>query len=58
MWKPVTAKANSNELNLYAYKQELLASYKPVSGPRGKIGLPLAWIFMNFYHSGTHSLLL
>ena len=52
--KPVTAKANSNELNLYAYKQELLASYKPVSGPRGKIGLPFGlniYELLPFWHT-------
>lgn len=44
--KPVTAKVTSDDLNLYAYKQKLLASYKGVEGPRGKIGLPFG---LNFY---------
>ena len=44
--KPVTGKAEDNSLNLYAYKQELLAAYKPVPGPRGSIGIPLC---LNFY---------
>ena len=39
--KPVTGKSADNSLNLYAYKQELLASYKPVPGKRGSIGIPL-----------------
>ena len=44
--KPVTGKAAGDELNLYAYKQQLLAAYKPVAGPRGSIGIPLC---LNFY---------
>lgn len=44
--KPVTGKSEDNSLNLYAYKQELLASYKPVPGKRGSIGIPLC---LNFY---------
>ncbi len=44
--KPVTGKGEDNSLNLYAYKQELLASYKPVPGKRGSIGIPLC---LNFY---------
>ena len=44
--KPVTGKAEDNSLNLYAYKQELLAAYKPVPGPRGSVGIPLC---LNFY---------
>ncbi len=44
--KPVTGKGEDNSLDLYAYKQELLASYKPVPGKRGSIGIPLC---LNFY---------
>lgn len=44
--KPVTSRVTSDDLNLYAYKQQLLASYKGVDGQRGKIGLPLG---LNFY---------
>ncbi len=44
--KPVTGKSEDNSLNLYAYKQELLASYKPIPGKRGSIGIPLC---LNFY---------
>ena len=44
--KPITGKGEDNSLNLYAYKQELLASYKPVPGKRGSIGIPLC---LNFY---------
>ena len=39
--KPVTGKSEDNSLNLYAYKQQLLAGYKPVPGKRGSIGIPL-----------------
>lgn len=45
--RPVTKRAASgNETNLYAWKLELLRSYKPVPGPRGKIGFPMG---LNFY---------
>ena len=44
--KPVTGKSEDNSLNLYAYKQQLLASYKPVAGKRGSIGIPLC---LNMY---------
>ena len=44
--KPITGKSEDNSLNLYAYKQELLAAYKPVPGKRGSIGIPLC---LNFY---------
>ena len=44
--RPVTGRTDAGERNLYAYKRELLLSYKPGPGPRGKIGLPLC---LNFY---------
>ena len=44
--KPVTGKGEDDSLNLYAYKQNLLASYRPVPGSRGSIGIPLC---LNFY---------
>ena len=44
--KPVTGKSEDNSLNLYAYKQQLLASYKPVPGKRGSIGIPMC---LGFY---------
>ena len=44
--RPITKKAQSNELNMYDYKLRLLDSYKPVEGLRGKIGLPMA---LNMY---------
>jgi predicted CoA-substrate-specific enzyme activase len=39
--KPVTGKAEDDTLNLYAYKQKLLAGYRPGPGPRGTVGIPL-----------------
>ena len=44
--KPVTGKSEDDSLNLYAYKQHLLAGYKPVPGKRGSIGIPLC---LNMY---------
>lgn len=44
--KPVTRRSSGSELNLYAYKLEKLRSYRPVIGPRGKIGIPMG---LNFY---------
>ena len=44
--KPVTGKGEDNTLNLYAYKQQLLAGCKPAPGRRGSIGIPLC---LNFY---------
>ena len=44
--KPVTGKSEDDSLNLYAYKQQLLAGYKPVPGKRGSIGIPLC---LNMY---------
>ena len=52
--KPVTGKAGNGELNLYAYKRQLLQSYKPVPGPRGSIGIPLClnlWELLPFWHT-------
>lgn len=45
--KPVTRQQhNEPALDMYTYKLELLESYKPVPGPRGKIGVPMG---LNFY---------
>ena len=52
--KPVTGKSENNSLNLYAYKQQLLASYKPVAGKRGSIGIPLClnmYELLPFWHT-------
>lgn len=52
--KPVTGKSGESELNLYAYKQALLAAYRPVPGKRGSIGIPLAlnlYEMLPFWHT-------
>lgn len=58
--RPVSkASAKSNSLNLYEYIRERLASYKPVEGPRGKIGIPLVlnnYELLPFWHTFFTSL--
>ena len=57
--RPVTGKADTGEENLYAYKRRLILGYKPVPGPRGKIGLPLClnlWELFPFWHAFFTSL--
>ena len=52
--RPITGKADSGELNLYEYKRQLIKSYKPVKGGRGKIGIPLTlnmWELFPFWHT-------
>ncbi len=44
--RPITKKAPSNNRNIFAYKLELLSSYKPQDGKRGTIGLPMG---LNMY---------
>ena len=39
--RPVSHRGEENPLNLYEYKQRLLAEYKPQPGIRGTIGIPL-----------------
>jgi predicted nucleotide-binding protein (sugar kinase/HSP70/actin superfamily) len=39
--RPITKKAPSNDMNMYAYKLKFIDSYKPVEGLRGKIGIPM-----------------
>ena len=39
--RPVTNKAQDDSLNLYEYKLKKLASYKPVPGKNGTIGIPM-----------------
>ena len=39
--KPLHKKSPTEGYNLYDYKRELLNSYKPCSGPRGTIGIPM-----------------
>lgn len=52
--KPVTGQAASEDLDLYAYKLDLLLSYQPVQGTRGSIGLPLClnmYELLPFWHT-------
>lgn len=39
--RPITHRGAENPLDIYDYKMELLDSYAPVPGPRGKIGIPM-----------------
>lgn len=57
--KPITGKSASDELNLYAYKQQLLAAYRPGEARRGTIGIPLCLGFyelLPFWHAFWTSL--
>ena len=47
--RPITKKAPSNDLNIYSYKLELLDSYKPVEGIRGKLGIPMGLNMFELY---------
>ena len=54
--KPVTKRSgkDSEELNMYAFKLSELLSYKPIPGPRGKIGLPMGlnlYELLPFWHT-------
>ena len=54
--KPVTGKAAADELNLYAYKLQLLLDYQKIQpeSPRGTIGLPLClnmYELLPFWHT-------
>lgn len=44
--KPITRKNADQSLNIYEFKRNLLQSYKPLEGKRGKIGIPLV---LNMY---------
>ena len=58
--KPLTnGIAKSSSLNLYEYIKNRLQSYKPVPGPRGKIGIPLVlnnYELLPFWHTFFTSL--
>lgn len=52
--KPVTKRSSNEELNLYAFKAKTLASYQPVQGARGKIGIPMGlnmYELLPFWHT-------
>ncbi|WP_458862126.1 acyl-CoA dehydratase activase-related protein [Acidaminobacterium chupaoyuni] len=57
--RPITKRASDVSLDIYAYKQELLGTYQPQSGPRGKIGIPMGlnlYELLPFWHSFFTSL--
>ncbi len=47
--KPTAKKASTVKLSLYDYKRELLASYAPKPGRRGKLGIPLGLNMFELY---------
>ena len=52
--KPVTKRTGKADLDMYAYKLDLLRSYKPVEGPRGKLGIPMGlnmYELLPFWHT-------
>lgn len=57
--RPITKKVASTEDNIYAFKLNLLQSYKPVKGKRGKLGIPMGlnmYELLPFWHSFFTSL--
>ena len=52
--RPIKNQVQSERLDLYEYKQELLKEYKPQEGPRGKIGIPMVlnmYDLLPFWHT-------
>ncbi len=52
--KPESFISDPTELNIYAFKQQYLAQFKPVKNRRGRIGIPFQLNFMEqlpFWHS-------
>ncbi|MEE1060719.1 MAG: acyl-CoA dehydratase activase, partial [Ruminococcus sp.] len=47
--RPITKKAPSDDMNMYAYKLQLLDEYKPVEGLRGKLGIPMGLNMFEMY---------
>ena len=47
--RPVTRKAPATGMNMYEYKLNLLNSYKPVEGLRGKLGIPMGLNMFELY---------
>ena len=57
--RPVTGRTDGGEWDLYESKRRMILSYKPVPGPRGKIGLPLClnmWELFPFWYTFFTSL--
>ncbi len=56
---PVNKKVRDTSLDIYSYKLELLAGYKPVKGTRGTIGIPMGlnmYEMLPFWHAFFTSL--
>ncbi len=52
--RPITHKKPDTSLNIYEFKYKLLKQYKPVSGTRGKIGIPMGlnlYEMLPFWHA-------
>ena len=52
--KPVAGGKSGGELNMFEYKRGLLEAYRPVPGPRGRLGLPLGlnlYELLPFWHT-------
>ena len=52
--KPVTKRSSKSEQNMYAFKLDLLRSYTPTEGPRGRIGIPMGlnmYELLPFWHT-------
>lgn len=47
--KPLQKKSNTTEYNIYDYKMNLLNSYEPCEGSRGKIGIPMGLNMFELY---------
>lgn len=57
--RPITNNISKADLNIYEYKYNLLQSYRPVAGKRGKIGLPMGlnmYELLPFWHAFLTSL--
>lgn len=57
--RPIANKHSGDDLNIYEYKRQLIHDLKPISGKRGKIGLPMAlnmYEMYPFWHSFFTSL--
>ena len=47
--KPLKKQSPTSQYNMYDYKRELLNSYKPCTGPRGTIGIPMGLNMFELY---------
>lgn len=47
--KPLQRKTETSEYNLYDYKKQLLDSYAPTNGTRGRIGIPMSLNMFELY---------